>query len=904
MNVYDKQLADLKKEDLKAGNNPISVIVIKESSEDNVKLTLESLYSQLFVDFKIVIIDWSNEFKFYNEWKTPDRNTFHNKKIEELNKIISLSEAEYIFFVRAGNFCTPHMLLEFTKVPAHYDAAYSDAAVYNENIDDIYQTEIKPDFSYVSFFKHLYTGQAVMWKKTFLVDNINKIVSNCFDTILRELFILLCPTKQTIYHIPLILLLKKGNQRNCSEEKKLIPLLQKKLIENNICGKIISSTSYNNFCFEISNNANLHKYSFLICVEDCDRTCALLLQLNKVCKETPIYIGVKDKISYNAIYSFCVLNHCLKTVTLVETGGKQYGDAILQMAKIDNSDIQIIIRDSIQWCNKEDIERFLQCFAIKEIMGASPQIATATTSDGQSPKIVYAGAGIHDSSLYTELFKGRSQNIYGELDLVWTNREITLLSSFCFAVRKEIWDIVGKIHSSIKTPEQFVIELSLILKKYKQICEYAAQSSFWLGESLGDGECLKTYIKTGCYWHWLYTYSKQIKEESLHNIWIYRSWKTHLNTNLEINVEHVKEDSVNKRILVYTHELSLTGAPVVLIQAVKILKRANYDILVLSPVDGPLKQQYLDENISVIIDPILYDSNNWLLMASDFDLIIVNTVVPYKSIELLENLKIPVLWWLHDSRFGYKDWLRFVLPNKLSDNIHVYAVSSYAKQVMLDYRPQYHIDILPYGLADREKNNEEQDSDFFYFPKDKVIFANIGQIMWRKGQDVLIKAIKLLDIKTLQKCCFIFVGSVIDKKIYKEILVMQELYPDNIIYIEKIPHEHMNKLYKLTDVVICSSRDDPLPTFITEALLNSVICICSENTGFYGLFKDGVNGFLYENNNTKKLSQIISDIVINIQNMENIKSAGYTLYKDNLSIEAFEGKLLNIIRDLEVKNDK
>lgn len=904
MNVYDTQLADLKKEDLKARNNHISVIIIKESPEDNIKLTLDSLYSQLFVEFKIIVIDWSDEFKFYSKWKTPDQNAIHSNKIKEFNKTIALSEAEYIFFVRAGNYCTPHMLMEFAKVPEHYDAAYSDAAVYNEKVDNIYQTEIKPDFSDISFFKHLFTGQAVMWKKTFLLDNMNKIVSDCLDTILRELFILLCPSKQTIYHIPLILLLKKGNQRNCREEKKLIPLLQKKLVEKNMCGKIISSTSYNKYCFEISNNFNPYKYSYLLYVEDCTRTCSLLLQLNHACKETPIFIGVTDEKAYNIIHSFCVSNNCLKTVTLVETEGKQYGDAILQMSKIDNSDIQIIIRDSIQWCNKEDIERFLQCFAIQEVMGASPQIATATTSDGQPPRIVYAGAGIYDASLCTELFKGRLQNIYGELDLVWTNREITLLSSFCFAVRKKVWNFVGEIHSSIKTPEQFAIELSLILIKNKHICEYAAQSSFWLGENLGNGESLKTYSKSECYWHWLYTYSKQIKEESLHNIWLYRSWKTHLNTNLEINIEDIKEDSVNKRILVYTHELSLTGAPVVLIQAVKILKQANYDILVLSPVDGPLKQQYLDEKISVIIDPILYDSENWLLLASDFDMIFANTVVLYKSIELLNNLDIPVLWWIHDSRFGYKDWLRFVLPNKLSDNIHIYAVSSYAKQVMLDYRPQYHIDILPYGLPDTQNYSPEQNIDAFYFPKDKVIFANIGQIMWRKGQDVLIHAIKLLDAETLQKCCFIFVGSVIDKKIYKEILETRELYPNNIIYIDKIPHEQMNELYKLTNVVVCSSRDDPLPTFITEALINSVICICSENTGFYGLFKNGINGFLYENNDAEKLSKIISNIVINIQQMENVKSAGYTLYKNNLSIEAFEENLLNIVQGMEAKGKK
>lgn len=339
--------------------------------------------------------------------------------------------------------------------------------------------------------------------------------------------------------------------------------------------------------------------------------------------------------------------------------------------------------------------------------------------------------------------------------------------------------------------------------------------------------------------------------------------------------------------------MSLTGAPIVLFQAVQILQQAKFDIFVISPEDGPLRQQYLDNGNPVIIDPSLNESDSWLNLAADFDLTIINTVVPYKSIELIGKTNIPVLWWLHDSRSGYQEWLRYVLPKDVNKNIHIYAVSPYAKKVILDYRPNYKVEILLYGLNDF--STEECMDINFNLPNEKIIFVNIGQFINRKGQDVLAQAIELLDPTILQKSYFLFVGSVIDNQLYQTVQHLLNKYPENIGYIKSIAHEHMKCLYNQIDVVICSSRDDPLPTFITEAMISSKICLCSENTGFGELIENGVNGFLYKNNDAQALSNAISYIVNNINTMESIRKAGRRLYETMLSESIFKKNLLKAV---------
>ena len=91
--------------------------------------------------------------------------------------------------------------------------------------------------------------------------------------------------------------------------------------------------------------------------------------------------------------------------------------------------------------------------------------------------------------------------------------------------------------------------------------------------------------------------------------------------------EWEENDVADRKVLLITHDFSLTGAPMVLYYAAKILKKSGYGVFVYSKRDGMLKYDYLNNKISVSI----FDDYNFTERAiqkyfSGYQIILANTV--------------------------------------------------------------------------------------------------------------------------------------------------------------------------------------------------------------------------------------------------------------------------------------
>ena len=120
----------------------------------------------------------------------------------------------------------------------------------------------------------------------------------------------------------------------------------------------------------------------------------------------------------------------------------------------------------------------------------------------------------------------------------------------------------------------------------------------------------------------------------------------------------------------------------------------------------------------------------------------------------------------------------------------------------------------------------------------------VGMQEERKGQDLLIQAIRRLPPELLKKCLFVFVGKPCYAPILTEILAITEEYPRNVLHIEELSRQDMLSLYMQIDCLICASRDDPMPIVVTEAMLMSKSVICSEHTGSADLLKQKDAGLI------------------------------------------------------------
>lgn len=350
-----------------------------------------------------------------------------------------------------------------------------------------------------------------------------------------------------------------------------------------------------------------------------------------------------------------------------------------------------------------------------------------------------------------------------------------------------------------------------------------------------------------------------------------------------------------RKVLLVSHELTLTGAPIALHYAATALRDNGDYPIIISPFDGGLRQTILDDGIPVIIDKNIFYDTVWIQYAKTFDLVIACTLASYKSIECLQKTDIPTLWWVHEARESYENGnLKNTIPENITDNIHVYCGGQYARRMLLSYRPKYTSELLLYAVPDFSK----VDSNINYEISgvdNKIVFSTIGTIMKRKGQDILAKAILTMPSKLVKKCKFIFVGKIFDAEVYIKVRELKKKYPDEVLLIDEVPRNVLMEIYKICDSVICASRDDPMPIFMTEAMMFSKICICSENTGTASLIQDGINGFTYNNDNYIQLMEKIIYIVNNIDNLDNMKEKSRETYENNFTMESFSNRLISAI---------
>lgn len=353
----------------------------------------------------------------------------------------------------------------------------------------------------------------------------------------------------------------------------------------------------------------------------------------------------------------------------------------------------------------------------------------------------------------------------------------------------------------------------------------------------------------------------------------------------------MKRDSI-KSILLVTHELSMTGAPIALLYLARILQKDNIFVTVLSPEDGILRESFEYEGFTVIIDSSITGSTGWLKWAKGFDLIVVNTVVIFHLINQLSGSDIPVIWWIHDGELSFQMGAAKVLPLEVGSNVNIVCPGQYTINIVKKYRENYSVDNLIYCVPDFA--GEEFAEYDLNIEKDKIIFLNVGSIDKRKGQDVLVNTIRRLPQQYFDKCCFVFAGKVGDQDIYNEIVNLKDEYPEQVKILGQVTQDEIKNIYMQVDAVVCTSRDDPMPVFLTEAMIFSKPVICSCNTGTYSLIVNKENGFCFENQE-QLLDSIEYIIECGEQERRRIGKEGRLIYEKYFTEAVFRKTFYQII---------
>lgn len=317
-----------------------------------------------------------------------------------------------------------------------------------------------------------------------------------------------------------------------------------------------------------------------------------------------------------------------------------------------------------------------------------------------------------------------------------------------------------------------------------------------------------------------------------------------------------------KKVMFISHQLTRTGAPIVMMDAVRILKESGCDVHMISQSDGPLREDAEKLGIEVgIKNDFIIDWNNFLKSVWTYDLVLVNTLLPMQAVQLLNLAHMPVVWWIHEAEtfFDMFEPLLFDFA-ELKPHVHVWAVSSVVQET-IRRRRGYEAEVVPFcvpdaagdaGITDRSGVGTSEDLD------DTVTFLTIGDYCIRKGQDILQKAIEVLPEKTRQSCRFLFCGNqeLYEPEVYEPLKSFAER-EENVELIPYMPHEEMLKTIRKADYILVPSRQEPMSAVAAEGMMLSVPPVVSDICGIATYIDHERSGFLFESEKIEALCAII-----------------------------------------------
>ena len=356
-----------------------------------------------------------------------------------------------------------------------------------------------------------------------------------------------------------------------------------------------------------------------------------------------------------------------------------------------------------------------------------------------------------------------------------------------------------------------------------------------------------------------------------------------------------KNDDGNGRqsILVISTDLNYNGGSLAAAYAVMALKARGYNAALAAPsYDGKFISELIGNGITVHICPELpYICNmEWI---RHFDAVVVNVFQMMHSAVRISRVR-PVLWWIHESaeifdEMRLKYWNR-VMQGSLED-IDIRAVSRVPKENFNRFYPDRIRKMLHYGIPDVNEVKRMNDMG-----KEKLVFAIIGNVFPRKAQDIFCKAVHELNDSIGAE--FWIIGSCGADAFCNEVREMCSK-TDSVKILGLLTRSEIYDIFPQIDVVVCASREDPLPIVMTEGMMFGKVCITTDVTGTADFIRDGENGFVIPADDVDALKEKMEWILDNRDRLADIGRNARKTYEQYFSMEVFGENLEQALHETE-----
>ncbi|MFX1379809.1 MAG: glycosyltransferase family 4 protein [Promethearchaeota archaeon] len=227
----------------------------------------------------------------------------------------------------------------------------------------------------------------------------------------------------------------------------------------------------------------------------------------------------------------------------------------------------------------------------------------------------------------------------------------------------------------------------------------------------------------------------------------------------------------------------------------------------------------------------------------------------YRKTKLIIGYRKPLYSPKIISLYNLKYRSSLLILSLFKKRIYHHTLSYYAKKFLENFFPQEKVIHIIHGI-----NLEDFiDSDLTKKDNEILNFLYVGELIEiPKGFGVLINAItQLLEENKNLKVHFEFCGlGPLEHKI-KE---LEKKFPNYIKYHGYVSNDLIPEIYKRNDVFLFSSRREPFPRVLMEALAGNLVILCSKTIGSIELLKGKEFAFFFHELTPKEIKEKILKI--------------------------------------------
>ncbi|WP_165774581.1 glycosyltransferase [Candidatus Viridilinea mediisalina] len=268
------------------------------------------------------------------------------------------------------------------------------------------------------------------------------------------------------------------------------------------------------------------------------------------------------------------------------------------------------------------------------------------------------------------------------------------------------------------------------------------------------------------------------------------------------------------RLLLCSHELSLSGGPLILVELARFLVAQGYMVTIVAAKSGALEPLVAASGSRLLIVPDLY--NNALsaaLVMRDYDLVLCNTIFAFRAIHAAHMLGLPCLWWIHEAQVGrtlVEQEVSVAAALNLANDLIFPTATTAALYADCLQRPLPAP--LPNGVSLPKLERTMLDS-----PTQRLTIVVPATIEPRKGQDCFVAALQNLPAPLRHTFDLYFIGVPLDHTFY--LALRRDLAGwDNVYFTGLLSRDETLNYLAHADIFVLPSRDEVLPLTLLEAM--------------------------------------------------------------------------------------